>query len=135
MFRAVISLLLISFLVSPVRSEDLSKFGLGNLKPASKSKIDRVRGLGMLAAQQGFSLIVGNFLDPDTGSTLSQRSVHYTAARDDSYFSDLVPIGRPSVRAETNREISVNAGLTVQGSQWQMTGFILSTGFSYVERY
>lgn len=135
MFRVTFGLLMVSFLTASVRSEELSKYGLRNLKPASKAKSDRVRGLGMLATQQGFSLIVGTFLDPETGSTLNQRSVQYTAARDDSYFSDLVPIGRPSVSAETNREVSVNAGLTIQGSQWQMTGSILSTGWSYVERF
>ena len=135
MFRTTISLLLLSFLAAPVRSEGLSKFGLSNLKPVSKAKSDRVRGLGMLATQQGFSLIVGNFLDPDTGSTLSQRSVQYTAARDDWFFSDFEPVGRRSASVRTDREVSVNAGLTVQESQWQMTGSILTTGWSYVQRF
>jgi hypothetical protein len=135
MFRTTIGLLFISFFAAPVRSEGLSKFGLSNLKPVSTAKSDRVRGLGMLTTQQGFSLIVGTFLDPDTGSTLSQRSVQYTAARDDWFFSDLEPVGRPSVSARTDREVSVNAGLMVQGSQWQMTGSILTTGWSYVQRF
>ncbi len=96
---------------------------------------DSIRGLGLLARHQGFSLISGTLLDPATGSTLTERAVQYTQVMNDAAEGCC---GMPSVdfvEARTNRDIAFTEELTIQGMNWFMDGSILSEGYVYAERF
>ena len=118
-----------------VNAEQLTPFGLATLQPMSDQDGDSVRGLGLLARHQGFSLISGTLLDPTTGSTMTERAVQYTQVMSDAADGCC---GMPSVNfveATTNRDVAFTEELTIQGMNWFMNGSILSDGYAYAERF
>ena len=137
----LVKLVCLSFCVTSIlttqnaNAEQLTPFGLATLRPMSDQDGDSVRGLGLLARHQGFSLISGTLLDPATGSTLTERAVQYTQV-----MSDVAEgcCGMPSidfVQAASNRDVALTEELTIQGMNWLMNGSILSDGFAYAERF
>lgn len=118
-----------------VNAEDLQAFGLSTLQSMNDSEGDVVRGLGLLAKQQGFSLVSGTLLDPATGSTVRERAVEYTQVvsnqADDCCGTPEIDF----VFADTSRSVSIDQNLTIQDSNWFMTGSIMSTGYTYAERF
>ena len=137
----LVKLVCLSFCVTSIlatqnaNAEQLTPFGLATLRPMSDQDGDSVRGLGLLARHQGFSLISGTLLDPATGSTLTERAVQYTQVMSDVAESCC---GMPSidfVQAASNRDVALTEELTIQGMNWFMNGSILSDGFAYAERF
>ena len=92
---------------------------------------DSVRGLGLLARHQGFSLISGTLLDPATGSTLTERAVQYTQVMSDAAEGCCGMPSITSVQAMSTRDIALSEELTIQGMTWFMNGSILSDGLAY----
>ena len=116
-------------------AEQLTRFGLTTLRPMSDQDGDSVRGLGLLARHQGFSLISGTLLDPATGSTLTERAVQYTQVMSDAAEGCCGMPSIASVEAITTRDIALSEELTIQGMTWFMNGSILSDGLAYAERF
>jgi hypothetical protein len=117
------------------KAEELRSFGITELQPMSDEEGNSVRGHGLLAIQQGFSLVSGTLYDPATGSTLRERSVQY-----DQVISKVVDgcCGEPeinSVFAETVRNVSITGELLIIDTIWTMNGSIVSQGYAYAERY
>jgi hypothetical protein len=71
------------------QGEELSKFGLGNLKPISKSSAEKVRGLGIFAAALSSSGISVNIVDPNTTSKMSSFNSAYNQGLDLKTTSDV----------------------------------------------
>jgi hypothetical protein len=116
-------------------AEQLHSFGLSSLQPITDEEGRSVRGLGLLARQQGFSLVSGTLFDPATGSTLRERAVQYTqVVTNDANDCCTVP-EIDSVFATTARDISIQEELTIQAMNWTMSGSIITTGYSYAERF
>ena len=116
-------------------AEQLTRFGLTTLRPMADQDGDSVRGLGLLARHQGFSLISGTLLDPATGSTLTERAVQYTQVMSDAAEGCCGMPSIASVEAITTRDIALSEELTIQGMTWFMNGSILSDGLAYAERF
>ncbi|MAI72010.1 MAG: hypothetical protein CMM01_14005 [Rhodopirellula sp.] len=116
-------------------AEELQAFGLATLQPMTDSEGDVVRGLGLLAKQQGFSLISGTLLDPATGSTVRERAIEYTQVVSNQADDCCCTPEIDYVFAETSRAVSIDRELTIQDSDWFMNGSIVSTGYAYAERF
>ncbi|MCP4889012.1 MAG: hypothetical protein GY904_20675 [Planctomycetaceae bacterium] len=71
------------------QGEEFSKFGLGKLKPISKSSAEKVRGLGIFAAALSSSGISVNIVDPNTSSKLSSFNSAYNQGLDLKTTSDV----------------------------------------------
>lgn len=71
------------------QGEELAKFGLGKLKPISKSSVEKVRGLGVFAAALSSSGISVNIVDPNSSSKLSSFNSAYNQGLDQKTTSDI----------------------------------------------
>ncbi|MAI35373.1 MAG: hypothetical protein L7W43_13860 [Rubripirellula sp.] len=118
-----------------VNAEGLQAFGLSTLQSMTDSEGNAVRGLGLLAKQQGFSLVSGTLFDPATGSTVRERAVEYTQVVSNQADDCCCTPETDFVFAETSRAVSIDQNLTIQDTNWFMTGSILSTGYAYAERF
>ena len=101
-------------------AQELHPFGISELESMTDEEGRSVRGHGLLAIQQGFSLVSGTLVDPATGSTLRERAVQYTQV-----FTN----------EATNRDVLIQEDLTIQGETWFMSGSIFSNGYAYAERF
>lgn len=116
-------------------AQELHPFGISELELMTDEEGRSVRGHGLLAIQQGFSLVSGTLVDPATGSTLRERAVQYTQVITNE-ASDCC--GTPEVDfvfATTDRDVSIQEDLTIQGASWFMNGSIFSNGYAYAERF
>ena len=116
-------------------AQELHPFGISELESMTDEEGRSVRGHGLLAIQQGFSLVSGTLVDPATGSTLRERAVQYTQvftneAGDCCGMSEV-----DFVFATTNRDVLIQEDLTIQGETWFMSGSIFSNGYAYAERF
>ena len=116
-------------------AQELHPFGISELESMTDEEGRSVRGHGLLAIQQGFSLVSGTLVDPATGSTLRERAVQYTqvftnVAGDCCGMSEV-----DFVFATTNRDVLIQEDLTIQGETWFMSGSIFSNGYAYAERF
>lgn len=71
------------------RGDDLAKFGLGKMKPISKSDAEKVRGLGIFAASVGASGISVHIVDPNSSSNLTSFNSAYDQGLDRKTTSDI----------------------------------------------
>lgn len=117
------------------KAEELRSFGITELQPMSDEEGNSVRGHGLLAIQQGFSLVSGTLFDPATGSTLHERSVQYDQVMTKVAGDYCCEPGIDSVFAETSRNISITGELLIIDTFWTMSGSIVSQGYAYAERY
>ena len=127
--------LITSLATQSVNAEELQAFGLSTLQRMTDSEGNVVRGLGLLAKQQGFSLISGTLFDPATGSTVRERAVEYTQVTSNEAGDCCSTPEIDYVFAESSRDVSIDQDLTIQGINWFMSGSIMSMGYAYAERF
>ena len=116
-------------------AEDLDSYGLSTLEPMTDVEGESVRGHGLYAAQQGFSLVSGTAFDPATGSTLRERAVQYTQVISSEAGDCCCTPEVDFVFATTSRSVAINEVLTIQDTTWIMSGSIVSFGYAYAERF
>ena len=71
------------------QGQELSKFGLGKIKPISRASAQKVRGLGIFAAALSSSGIAVNIVDPNSTSQLSAFNSAFNQGVDMKTTSDV----------------------------------------------